>query len=184
MGRPVPYLSVGGDAPVRSDAGAKAHARAGSRSSSSRGSGTDCGTPENEPLLHREGEREGRGRPAPYHISAKDDDAAGGDCCCGDADDGAGQSGFLPPFPEAMAAAFDASAARAMAPEELDRRTAKLIGVALSVATKCGPCVKVNVRGAREAGATDAEIGAAAGMGAFFGGAAAARFYQGISNKE
>jgi len=76
-----------------------------------------------------------------------------------------------------MTAAFDASAERAMAPEELDRKTVKLIGVALSVATKCGPCVKVNARGARAAGATDAEIGAAAGMGAFFGGVPAARFY-------
>ena len=61
----------------------------------------------------------------------------------------------------------------------IDLKNKKLIALALSVVTKCGPCVKINTKAARDAGGSDAEIAEAAAMGIAFGGAPTAMFYNG-----
>jgi AhpD family alkylhydroperoxidase len=53
----------------------------------------------------------------------------------------------------------------------------KLIGLALSVMSKCEPCVKIHARAAREAGASEEQIAEAVAMGIAFGGAPVAMFY-------
>ena len=42
---------------------------------------------------------------------------------------------------------------------------------------KCEPCVKINTRAARDAGASEQEIAEAAALGIAFGGAPVAMFY-------
>jgi len=68
-------------------------------------------------------------------------------------------------------------------PGSIDNKNKKLIALALSVVTKCAPCVKINTKTAREAGASDAEIAEAAAMGIAFGGAPTAMFYNTINSK-
>ena len=65
-------------------------------------------------------------------------------------------------------------------PGAIDTKNKKLIALALSVATKCEPCVKINTKTAKDAGATDNEIAEAAAMGIAFGGAPVAMFYNNI----
>lgn len=59
----------------------------------------------------------------------------------------------------------------------LGPRNAKLIALALSVLSKCEPCVKINADAARQAGASDEEIAEAIALGIAFGGAPTAMFY-------
>ena len=72
--------------------------------------------------------------------------------------------------------AFGAYMAAVNAPGALDKKQKKLIALALSVLSKCAPCVKINTEGAREAGAGDDEIAEAVALGIAFGGAPAAMF--------
>lgn len=65
-------------------------------------------------------------------------------------------------------------------PGAIDLKNKKLMALALSVVTKCGPCVKINTKAARDAGATDNEIAEAAAMGIAFGGASTAMFYNSL----
>ena len=62
-------------------------------------------------------------------------------------------------------------------PGALGTKHKKLISLALSVMSKCEPCVKLNAKSAREAGASDAEIAEAVSLAIAFGGAPAAMFY-------
>jgi len=59
----------------------------------------------------------------------------------------------------------------------------KLISLALSVMSKCEPCVKINARAAREAGASEEEIAEAVSLGIAFGGAPVAMFYNTMRQK-
>ena len=59
----------------------------------------------------------------------------------------------------------------------LGTKYSKLIALALSVMSKCEPCVKINARAARDAGATDPQIAETVSLGIAFGGAAVAMFY-------
>jgi AhpD family alkylhydroperoxidase len=63
------------------------------------------------------------------------------------------------------------------APGALDTKHKKLIALALSVMSKCEPCVKINTNAARDAGASEQEIAEAAALGIAFGGAPVAMFY-------
>jgi len=73
--------------------------------------------------------------------------------------------------------AFAAYLAAVNAPGALGLRHKKLIALALSVLSKCEPCVKINAAAARAAEATDAEVAEAVALGIAFGGAPAAMFY-------
>jgi AhpD family alkylhydroperoxidase len=63
------------------------------------------------------------------------------------------------------------------APGALGLKYNKLISLALSVLSKCDPCIKINTKAAREAGATGQEIAEAISLGIAFGGAPVAMFY-------
>lgn len=65
-------------------------------------------------------------------------------------------------------------------PGAIDSKNKKLMALALSVVTKCGPCIKINTKAARDAGAKDDEIAEAAAMGIAFGGASTAMFYNNL----
>jgi selenide, water dikinase len=82
----------------------------------------------------------------------------------------------LPPAP-AAGDAFKAYMAEVNAPGALGTKQKKLIALALSVMGKCEPCVKINTRAARDAGASEQEIAEAAALGIAFGGAPVAMFY-------
>lgn len=98
--------------------------------------------------------------------------------CCAAPDVGqppASVSGDLPP--SAGVAAFAAYMKAVSAPGALDGKTKKLIALALSVAQRCEPCVEINARGAREAGASEEQLGEAVALGIAFGGAPTAMAY-------
>jgi selenide,water dikinase len=63
-------------------------------------------------------------------------------------------------------------------PSGLDAYTKQAINLALSVATRCEPCVKIHVQKAIEKGFTQDEIDEAAWMGVSFGGSPSMAFYQ------
>ena len=65
---------------------------------------------------------------------------------------------------------------------ELDTMQKKLIALALSVVSKCEPCVKVSARAAKDAGASNGQIAEAVALGIAFGGASAAMFYNTLRN--
>jgi selenide,water dikinase len=96
--------------------------------------------------------------------------------CCASPDDVAAAAGVREPMP-AAGDAFQAYMAAVNAPGAIDLKNKKLIALALSVVTKCEPCVKINTQAAREAGATDAEIAESVALGIAFGGAPTAMFY-------
>ena len=73
--------------------------------------------------------------------------------------------------------AFKAYMAAVSAPDALDAKQKKLISLALSVATKCEPCIKINARAARESGATEQELAEAVALACAFGGAPVTMFY-------
>ncbi len=101
-------------------------------------------------------------------------------CCAAEGGELAGKSSKLPPQSESDAFASYMSAV--MAPGAINAKNKKLMALALSVATKCEPCIKINTDGAREAGATDAEISEAVSIGIAFGGAPTAMFYNTVKN--
>lgn len=62
-------------------------------------------------------------------------------------------------------------------------RTKELIAIALSVAQKCEPCVKIHINKARSMGITQEEIDEAVWMGISFGGAPTMMFYNAVMGK-
>lgn len=67
-------------------------------------------------------------------------------------------------------------------PGAIDTKNKKLIALALSVVTKCEPCVKINTKAAEDAGASEAEVSESVAMGIAFGGASTAMFYNSIKS--
>jgi selenide,water dikinase len=63
------------------------------------------------------------------------------------------------------------------APGAIGLKEKKLMALALSVATRCGPCIRINTEAAVAAGATAQQVDEAAQLGIAFGGAPAAMFY-------
>ncbi|MGE5609515.1 MAG: selenide, water dikinase SelD [Bacillota bacterium] len=104
-------------------------------------------------------------------------------CCCAEGPrdekkDAPATTGDVPPLPlPAAGDAFKAYMGAVGAPGALGIKQKKLISVALSVMSRCEPCVKINIKAAREAGATDEEIGEAVSLGVAFGGSPVAMFY-------
>jgi len=66
----------------------------------------------------------------------------------------------------------------AASPGALDGKTKRAIAIALSVLAKCEPCVKSNVKKARDMGFSREEIDEAAWLGIAFGGSPAMAFYK------
>jgi len=70
----------------------------------------------------------------------------------------------------------------ASSPHGLDAYTKQAMAIALSVATRCEPCLKMHLKKAREKGFTQDEIDEAAWMGISFGGSPAMVFYEQLKN--
>lgn len=66
----------------------------------------------------------------------------------------------------------------ASAPHGLDAYTKQAIAIALSVALRCEPCLKMHIKNARDKGFTQSEIDEAAWMGISFAGSPAMVFYE------
>ena len=62
-------------------------------------------------------------------------------------------------------------------------RTKELIAIALSVVSKCGPCVSIHIDKAHNLGISDDEINEAVWMGIAFGGAPVMMFYNTLMEK-
>lgn len=63
-------------------------------------------------------------------------------------------------------------------PGLIDARNKKLMAVALSIAQRCHPCLKIHLQGARKMGLTKQEIDEAASLAIAFGGCTAMMFYK------
>jgi len=68
------------------------------------------------------------------------------------------------------------------APHGLDAYTKQAIAIALSVAMRCEPCLKMHLKNARAKGFTQSEIDEAAWMGISFAGSPAMVFYEQLKN--
>lgn len=79
-------------------------------------------------------------------------------------------------------AKFSAFLGSASSPHSLDAYTKQAMAIALSVATRCEPCLKMHLKKAREKGFTQDEIDEAAWMGISFAGSPAMVFYEQLKN--
>jgi len=70
----------------------------------------------------------------------------------------------------------------ASSPHGLDAFTKQAMAIALSVAMRCEPCLKMHLKKAREKGFTQDEIDEAAWMGISFGGSPTMVFYEQLRN--
>ncbi len=75
-------------------------------------------------------------------------------------------------------AAFKQFLTAANAPRNLDAYTKQAMAIALSVALRCEPCLKMHLKNARSKGFSQEEIDEAAWMGISFAGSPALGFYQ------
>ncbi len=82
--------------------------------------------------------------------------------------------------PTEVEAQFQAFMKSANRPGALDAATKQSLAIALSVLSKCEPCLKAHVRKARAMGFTQAEIDEAAWMAISFGGSPVMMFYKQI----
>ena len=116
--------------------------------------------------------------------------------CCADAisnaapgSQGRGQDGLATQGRDALAtaggsemdqvkAAFKQFLSAASAPHNLDAYTKQAMAIALSVALRCEPCLKMHLKNARSKGFSQDEIDEAAWMGISFAGSPAMVFYQ------
>lgn len=79
--------------------------------------------------------------------------------------------------------AFKAYMSAVSAAGAIDLKNKKLMALALSIMGKCEPCVKINAKAVRDAGATEAQIAEAAAMAIAFGGSTVAMFYNTLRGK-
>ncbi len=75
-------------------------------------------------------------------------------------------------------AKFEVFLSAASSPHGLDAYTKQAMAIALSVATRCEPCLKMHLASARKKGFTQDEIDEAAWMGISFAGSPAMVFYE------
>jgi len=75
-------------------------------------------------------------------------------------------------------ARFTSFLGAASAPHGLDAYTKQAMAIALSVATRCEPCLKMHLKNAKQKGFTQDEIDEAAWMGISFAGSPAMVFYE------
>lgn len=87
------------------------------------------------------------------------------------------------PPPAAAADALKNYLTAVNSPGALGTKHKKLIALALSIISKCAPCVTINTNAARQAGASEDEIAEAAALGIAFGGAPVAMFYNTVRNE-
>lgn len=102
--------------------------------------------------------------------------------CCADAvTSPAGEQGSEV---DQIKAAFKQFLGAASTPHGLDAFTKQAMAIALSVALRCEPCLKMHLANARKKGFSEAEIDEAAWMGISFAGSPAMVFYEQIKNRQ
>jgi len=107
--------------------------------------------------------------------------------CCADAVGSAGpaKAGGSEIYPSGIAgikSKFTDFLGSASAPHGLDAFTKQAMAIALSVALRCEPCLKMHLKKAKEKGFTQDEIDEAAWMGVSFGGSPTMVFYEQLKN--
>jgi selenide,water dikinase len=119
--------------------------------------------------------------PAPIHVDetrATSDEIRTEVPCCADAvssgESAAGQTSEI----AEIKAKFQDFLSSASSPHGLDAYTKQAMAIALSVAMRCEPCLKMHLKKAKEKGFTQAEIDEAAWMGISFGGSPTMVFYE------
>lgn len=81
-------------------------------------------------------------------------------------------------------AAFKQFLSAANSPHSLDAYTKQAMAIALSVALRCEPCLKMHLENARKKGFSEAEIDEAAWMGISFAGSPAMVFYEQVKSRQ
>jgi len=97
--------------------------------------------------------------------------------CCADAVAPGPSAGASGSPMDQVKARFNAFLSAAGSPHGLDAYTKQAMAIALSVATRCEPCLKMHLKNARKKGFTEDEIDEAAWMGISFAGSPAMVFY-------
>jgi AhpD family alkylhydroperoxidase len=98
--------------------------------------------------------------------------------CCADAVAPSISAGGAGSEMEAVKAQFRTFLGAANTPHRLDAYTKQAMAIALSVALRCEPCLKMHLKSARKKGFTPDEIDEAAWMGISFAGSPAMVFYE------
>jgi len=98
--------------------------------------------------------------------------------CCADAVTSAGQKISKDSDIAQIKSKFIDFLGSASSPHGLDAYTKQAIAIALSVAMRCEPCLKMHLKKAREKGFTQDEIDESAWMGISFGGSPTMVFYE------
>ncbi len=102
--------------------------------------------------------------------------------CCADAVTSAKSGADRDAEMAQIQAKFKDFLSAASSPHGLDAYTKQAIAIALSVAMRCEPCLKMHLKNARAKGFTQAEIDEAAWMGVSFAGSPAMVFYEQLKN--
>jgi len=102
--------------------------------------------------------------------------------CCADAVTSAKSGDDRDSEVEQIQAKFKDFLSAASTPHGLDAYTKQAIAIALSVAMRCEPCLKMHIKNARDKGFTPAEIDEAAWLGISFAGSPAMVFYEQLKN--
>ncbi|MHC4243587.1 MAG: selenide, water dikinase SelD [Planctomycetota bacterium] len=102
--------------------------------------------------------------------------------CCADAVSSAGPATGQGSDIAKIKAKFTDFLGSASAPHGLDAYTKQAMSIALSVALRCEPCLKMHLKKAKEKGFTQDEIDEAAWMGISFGGSPTMVFYEQLKN--
>lgn len=101
--------------------------------------------------------------------------------CCADAVAASPAQGDSPV--DSIKAVFKQFLGAANSPHGLDAYTKQAMAIALSVALRCEPCLKMHLKTARKKGFSEAEIDEAAWMGISFAGSPAMVFYEQLKNQ-
>ncbi|MEA3224806.1 MAG: selenide, water dikinase SelD [Planctomycetota bacterium] len=102
--------------------------------------------------------------------------------CCADAVSSSAQSAAEGSQIAQIKAKFTDFLGAANSPHGLDAYTKQAMAIALSVALRCEPCLKMHLKKARDKGFTQDEIDEAAWMGISFGGSPTMLFYEQLKN--
>ncbi|MFP4381462.1 MAG: selenide, water dikinase SelD [Candidatus Sumerlaeia bacterium] len=111
-------------------------------------------------------------------------EASDGSCCCSAPEGDSSDCGCSAPAAEAAPTqapqAFMGFLREANKPGFIDERAKKLMAIALSIAEKCEPCLRIHIQGAIKMGITKNEIDEAAWLAISFCGSPAMMFYNPI----
>ncbi len=134
-----------------------------------------------EPSSGRISLRTGEFRYSATNESSEVEDMAqeSGDCCCSQVQPECCASGASGTASDAMPK-FSEFTKAATADSVIPLRTKELIMIALSIVSKCEPCVKIHLGKARTMGISEPEIAEAVALAVMFGGAPAMMFYDSV----